>query len=133
MQFSAFLLFGCIEIICHSYSPNLPACWRSQCPTNGNAIRQTDRHTDRLSPQCHRTLDANLRSHRCSNLDVKTPAEGNDDLNTQRSGFVDAITQDEKTRLCDNLLNSWNTLESIEIELVATLPGYPQSVNGKTK
>lgn len=34
-------------------------------------------------------------------------------------------------RLCDSLLNSWNTTESVEIELVATLPGYPQSVNGK--
>jgi len=44
---------------------------------------------------------------------------------------VDAITQDEKTRLCDSLLNSWNTTESVEIELVATLPGYPQSINGK--
>jgi hypothetical protein len=52
-------------------------------------------------------------------------------LNTQRSGFMDAITPEEKTRLCDNLLNSWNTAESIEIELVATLPGYPQSINGK--
>jgi len=38
---------------------------------------------------------------------------------------VDAITQDEKTRLCDNFLNGWNTGENIEIELVATLPGYP--------
>jgi len=44
---------------------------------------------------------------------------------------MDAITPEEKTRLCDSLLNSWNTAESIEIELVATLPGYPQSVNGK--
>ncbi len=52
-------------------------------------------------------------------------------MNTQRSGFMDAITQDEKTRLCDNLLNNWNTSESVEIELVATLPDYPQSTNGK--
>ena len=44
---------------------------------------------------------------------------------------MDAIMQDEKVRLCNNLLNSWNTAESIEIELVATLPGYPQSINGK--
>ena len=49
-----------------------------------------------------------------------TPTEGNDDL-----------IQEEKTRLCDSLLNSWNTEESVEIELVATLPDYPQSVNGK--
>jgi len=57
--------------------------------------------------------------------------EGNDDLNPQRSGFMDAITQDEKARLCDNLLNSWNTTESVEIELVATLPDYPQTANRK--
>lgn len=94
-------------------------------------MRQAGGQTDRLRPQCHRTLDANLRSHRFSELNVKTLSEGNDDLNTQRSGFVDAITQDEKARICDNLLNSWNTTESVEIELVATLPGYPQSVNGK--
>jgi len=46
--------------------------------------------------------------------------EGNDDL-----------IQEEKTRLCDSLLNNWNTAESIEIELVATLPDYPQTANRK--